>query len=639
MIVEIQKKKQGVSRAHPCAGCSKIQFRKIVLSLFVLLFSLYSSLQAANIKIEATIDKTRVGLNKTFTLTITLAGDGVGQVSLEPEFPKSMDKFCKFLGRGGESSNFQLINGRMSVSKSVQYNFLARAIGKFKIEPITFQAGGKTYQTKTIQLEITKAASSQSRSPSTSNRGQRAIQAENSVDGNLFLKAAVNKKTVYLHEPVIVTYKIYTRVNVTSYSIDKSPNTVGFWEENFELPQQPRLYDEVVNGKRFKVAEIKKVALFPTEIGKKLLDPLVINCDVRVQSRRRSRDFFDNFFDDPFFGRSQRYKIVAAPALTINVLPLPTENRPRNFSGAVGKYTLTAKVDKREVETNESIKFKVRLTGQGNIKILPNPLVTIPPEFEQYGPTSSEKISREDDKIQGSKTFEYVLIPRVAGKKTIQPIEFAYFDLQAKSYKILKTSPIHITTRKGKKGAMAVGTGFTRKEIAILGQDIRYIQQTIPEFTLIGRYFYQSYSFLILFLLPIFVLIGALVYQQRLNKFSGNVAYARFKRANRIATERLKQAKKHMSIETQKKFYAEISKALLSFLANKLNLDEAGIMMDQVQSLLQERKVPEETIHLYLDCLQICDFQRFAPASATPEEMKNFYTQARSAIANLQKII
>lgn len=613
--------------------------KKLLKYVWVILFCLINwspFVSAADIQIQATVDRTQLEVNQIFTLTLEASGADAANVSLQPEFPASMEKFSKFLGRGGESSNIQIINGKMSVSKSVQFNFMATTVGKYTIEPIQVAAGGKTYQTEFFQLEVVKGTAKSRPAPGKTNE---PIAAENSIEGNLFLKAHVNKRTVYQNEPIIVSYKIYTRVNVTSYSINKMPNTAGFWQEDFELPKQPRLTNEVLDGRKYAVAEIKKVALFPTEPGKKEIDPLLINCDVRIQSRRRSRDFFDSFFNDPFLNRTQRYQI-ASPKLTINVLPLPRKNRPQDFSGAVGKFNLSATLDKQAVETNESIKLKIKVSGVGNIKILPNPEVEIPPDFEQYGPTSSENITRKSNQISGSKTFEYVLIPRSAGEKKIKSVEFSYFDVSSKSYKILQTPEFTINVKKGKRDVAATsGRGFSREEIRILGQDIRYIQQGTPRFSRIGHYYYQTAQFYLIFLSPLLLMAGAIFYRQRQNKFSENVAYARYKKANKVASERLKLAKKLMSENRQKEYYAEVSRALLSFLANKLNLDEAGIMTSQVEKLLSERHIKPEIINDYLACLQTCDFQRFAPTNTSLEEMKKFYNEARSAIANLQKAL
>lgn len=605
--------------------------------IFIFLLFLSNLLQAADFRVDASIDRSQVALNQGFVITLEVTGEGTTQVNFQPEFPESMNKFCQLIGRGGESSNFQIINNKVSFSKSIQYTFQAKELGKFQIDPIVVKIGNQTYQSNSFQIEIVKAGTTTPPAGSTP-MTPGSEPSTGGLDENLFLKAVVNKRTVYQNEPVIVTYKIYTRVTVTSYNLEKLPNTTGFWQEEFEMPQQPRLFTEVINGKKFQVAEIRKVALFPTETGKKTLEPLVLNCEVRVQTRRRSTSIFDSFFDDPFFGRTQQVTIANEP-VTINVLPLPLENKPKDFSGIVGRFNLSVTADKNEVEANEAIKLKARLNGEGNIKLLPNPVIELPEDFEKYGPTISEKINRENNKISGSKSFEYVLIPRQAGNRIIKGLTLSYFDLDSKTYKILQTPDIQINIKKGKKDFVSIGPGFSREEIKILGKDIRYIQQSTPEFSLIGQYFYQSPVFLILLFSPLIIMAGAIYYRRRLDVFSENVAYARSQRASKIATDRLKAARKFLAENTQKEFYAEVSKAILSFVANKLNLDEAGIMNSEVLNLLRNKKVNESIIQQYQACLQTCDFQRFAPSKANFDEMKKFYNEAKNVITALQKAL
>jgi len=602
--------------------------------IIILLNSVSLSI-AADLKIVASVDRTTIPLNQKFTLTIELSGEGANDLQQDPAYPESMDNFAMSFGGSSTSQNIQIINGRMSVTRSIQHSFIATKIGNFVIQPISVVYKGKTYSTKPINIEIVKADAQ----PKQPQRQQRSstIRAEDSAENNLFLRAFVNKTKVYQNEPIIVSYKIYFRVNISSYGVSKLPNTAGFWEENFELPQSPQTYEEVWNGQKFMVAEIKKMALFPTGPGKKNIDPMVVDCDVRVRRRARTRDIFD-FFDDPFFGRTVRQRISSIP-ITIDVMPLPEEGKPADFSGAAGYFNLKATVDKTSVETNEAVNLKVQLSGRGNIKILPTPNIDISTDIEQYKPTIYENISRAGNTISGSKTFEYVLIPRLPGVQTIKPIRFSYFDLASKSYKTLVTPEIKITVKKGRKQFVSSGPGFTREEVKLLGQDIRYIEQAIPRFRKTGAYYYQSLSFMLLLIIPLLVMGGAIGYRRYADKLAENVAYARSRKATQIANSQLKHAKKLLNEKTQKEFYSEISKALIGFLANKLNVAEAGMMTEQARQLLAERKVEPQIVSAYFECLQVCDYQRFAPASSRIAQMQSFYQKVKNVIIKLQKAL
>lgn len=611
--------------------------KRIISKLFCLIFLLrfVSMSSSADLKVTTAVNRNVIPLNQQFTLTVELSGEAANKLQGDPGFPPGMEDFAIPLGGSNSSQNIQIINGRMSVTRSIQYRFAASKIGKFVIEPVSIVYKGKSYKSKPINIEIVKAAA-QSQKQQRQRPGTN-ISPEDSIEDNLFLRMFVNKTSVYQNEPVLVKYKIYTKVNINSYGISRLPNTAGFWEEDFESPQSPKTHEQVWNGRKFLVAEIKKMALFPTGTGQKTIDPMIIDCDVRMPRRRRTRDIFD-FFDDPFFGRTVRKRISSLP-LNITVLPLPEEGKPADFSGAVGYFKLSANVDKKAVETNEAINLKIKISGRGNIKMLPAPNLSISTDIEQYTPTIHENISRSGNSISGSKTYEYVLIPRRPGVKKIKPIRFSYFDPNLKSYKTLTTPEILINVKKGKKQFISTGPGFTREEVKLLGQDIRYIERAVPDFRRIGHYYYKSLSFILLLIIPLFIMGGALGYRRYADKLSENIAYARSRKATQIANKQLKHAKKLLKEKTQKQFYSEIAKALSGFLANKLNLEAAGMMADKVQAVLAEKRVDKQVVAEYFACLQTCDFQRFASASSGTEQMQEFYHKTKDVIIKLQKAL
>ncbi|MBC8184499.1 protein BatD [candidate division KSB1 bacterium] len=602
--------------------------------IFFIIACLSTGAFGADIEIKTSVDRTKVGLNQNFKITVDVSGakaDNAGN----PQMP-DISTFAAYMGSSGTSSNIQIINGRMSVSKSHSFTYRAISMGKFTIPGASIKFGGKEYRSKPIHIEVVKAAAQQ---PRTQQRRTQtpATQSSSQVDKNsLYLKVTASKRQVYVNEPVILNYKIYTRVSVTQYGIIKLPNTAGFWAEEYDIGKQPQTHEEIINGQKFIVAEIKRMALFPTDAGKKTIGAMEIECNVRVQQRRRS--VFDSFFDDPFFGRSVR-KLVHSNPVTINVLPLPAENKPSNYSGLVGSFNVNANVDKKQVKTNEAISLKINISGTGNIKMIPNPKVELPTDFEQYSPKVSEKISRNDRGITGSKTFEYVLVARYPGEQKIKPIEFSYFDVRTKKYKTLRTKAILVNVEKSGDQFVTVTSGHSKEDVKYLGQDIRFIQQGIPDFKKIGSQFYKSFYFLIILLLPLIAVGVSYGYRRHLDKISGNVAYARSRKANQMAMKRLSKAKKFLSPNTQKQYYAEVAKSLLGFLGDKLNIPSAGIITDEVEDLMKNKNVKEDVIKQYLLCLKMCDYQRFAPSDAQLEEMEIFFDEAKQAIVSLEKVI
>lgn len=610
---------------------------KSVLSLFrvaLLLLFWSPALFAQDLQINAHVSRNRVGINQQFDVTVELSGAAARQVG-DPTLP-NIEDFAAYLG-SSSSQSVQIINGQMSVSRSITYSFQASSEGKFQIPAFLVNHKGKSYRSDPIQIEIVKSQPQQSR-PGTSRQG-RANESQD-LGELIFLKASVDKSKVYQNEPVIVTYKIYTAVNITSYGVSQLPNTVGFWSEDFSLPDRPPLYNEVVNGRQYRVADIKKVALFPQGPGLKELDPMVVNCEVQLPRRRRQRrDIFDSFFDDPFFSSRTQRKTLRSNTVKIEVLPLPEKGKPADFSGAVGDFSISATVDKSSTKTNEAVTLKVKLSGIGNINILPNPTVDLPADFEVYDPKVSTAINRKGGQIKGSKTFEYVLIPRFPGEQVIRSIPFSYFDLKSKSYKILASEPIDISVAKGDQPLLAAPIGASKEDVRFIGQDIRFIQTRLPEFSRVGPVFYKRVPFYVVLTLPLLAFVAAYGYRKHLDKLSSNVAYARSKKANQMALKRLRQASKKMQECDSKEFFSEVSTALMGFIGDKLNVPAAGLITDDLDTILGKKGVDEKVVANYLGCLKSCDFKRFAPGDSSNGEMKDFFNTAKQAIVTMEKAL
>ncbi|MDZ7292438.1 MAG: BatD family protein [candidate division KSB1 bacterium] len=601
----------------------------VVTAIFVVAAPLYSQ----NVSITASVDRTRIGLNEDFTLVVEVAGDAG-----EPKLP-DMNAFAALAGTSS-SQNIQIINGRFSSSRTYQYTFLARTAGKFTINPVEVEVKGQVYRSQPIEIEIVAGGTSPQTPPGGAGAGRRQQTEPPPPDlaGNLYLEAKVDRARVFQNEPVIVRYKIYTRLNLTSYGISNLPNYSGFWAEDFPMPQQPQTHREVINGLTYLVAEIKKTALFPQSVGRKKLEPLVIECEVQLP-RRRSRDLFEDFFNDPFFARTTRQSISSRP-VEIEVLPLPEEGRPVNFSGAVGSFSIAASVDRAQVKTNEAITLKVRASGTGNIKVLPQPKIDLPSDFEVYAPKVTENLNHDNNQISGSKTWEYVIVPRFEGSHEIKPIPLSYFDPRARTYRTVATAAIPLIVERGAGDYTTVpGSGFSKEDVRLLGKDIRFISKAALPFRKVNEVIYTQPLFLTAMIAPLLALLIAFVYERHQEKLSTNIAYARSRKAGSVAQKQLRTAKKFLQKNDGKAFYAEVQRALMGFLGNKLNVAEAGLITDEVERMLTEKQVSPEVVRAYLDCLHTCDFQRFAPAQTNAREMQEFYEQARRAIEAMEKAL
>lgn len=607
-------------------------FKTWVRAILIALLSVRTVFAADDFSVKAYVDQTVIGLNQQFTLSVELSGKGANSVS-EPQLP-DMDKFASFLG-SGSSQNIQFINGKMSVTKTISYHFTATSAGQFEIGPISVINDNKTYGTDPITIQVTAG----SRQGAARSRQQtRPVQGSGPAEGDLFLRATVNKKKVYQNEPVVVTFDLYTRVNVSSFGLSKQPVTTGFWAEEFPLPQTPQTRSEILEGKQYTVATLKKMALFPMSAGVKTIEPMGVECDVQVR-KKRSRSMFDDFFNDSFFfGQTQR-KALSSKPVKITVLPLPEKGKPADFSGAVGQFKMSSKVDKTEAKTNEAISYKIQISGEGNIRTLPKPDVVFPSDFEVYSPKKTENINREGNTISGQTTYEYVLVPRVAGLQKIKPVQLSVFNPGTKTYETLKTGEVTIHVTKGSEMLSSVPSGLSKEEVRLIGQDIRFIKTEAPVFRRINRILYQNLLFWIVAVVPLLSLAGAWGYRRYLNRLYGDVAYARDRRASRQVKKRFAGARGYLNTDTQKEFYAEIHKGMMSYLGDKLNIAESGMISEEVKKMLSRRGVPELPIETYFNCMETCDLMRFSPSGSDEEQMKKFLRQAEKAVTDMDKRI
>ena len=586
---------------------------------------------AQPLAVATSVNQSIIAVNQQLVFTIELTGAGAQKIG-QPELP-DMGGSLTFLGSGGSSQNISVVNGKMSVSKSYTFYYLAAKPGTMTIPPVRVTYKNRSAQSQPLSLTITASATP----PQASQGKQKSAQA--TAGNKLYLRTIVSKKSVYPNEAIIVTYRIYAAVTVSGYSIAKLPETTGFWVEDVEMPQRPQTREQVINGQRYVTADIKKMTVFPTSPGKRRIGPLSLQCEVKQQSRRRSRDPFDSFFDDAFFGRTVR-QTIASPIVEIDVKPFPKENEPASFSGAVGQFKLNASIDKTDVNTDEAVTLKVTLSGVGNIQLLPKPKVQIPPDFEQYAPTVSQNIDRTNGVISGGKTFEYVLVPRFPGEQRIKPVAFSYFDPKAGTYKTLQTKEIVINVAKGKNQIVrGGGSGLSKEEVKYVGQDIRFIKVESDDYQPIGYRLYKTFVFYVLLFAPLLILAVAFAYRKHLQKLSGNVAYARSRKANAVAMKRLSKVKQLLNEDSQKDFFAEVSNALAGLAADKLNMAKAGLISNELENEFKKRRLDPELTKEYFDLIRFCDLQRFAPSSVKKEEMQESYQTAKKVIINLEKAL
>jgi hypothetical protein len=419
-------------------------------------------------------------------------------------------------------------------------------------------------------------------------------------------------------------------------SISKLPHYQGFWAEELETSSNITFATEVIDGKQYRVGVLKKAALFPTQTGKLEITPFELTVPIQLRRNRNRNNFFDDFFNDPFgFNQTVKYN-ATSNKITINVLSLPTEGKPDSFHGAVGEFTLNADVDKTTAKTNEAVTLKVRLSGKGNLELLEMPELNLPSGFEKYEPKTTENIKKRNI-ISGSKTAEYLMIPRVVGTRMIPPVEFSYFNPTKKKYVTLRSKSFKLNITQGEQLPEVEYAG--KEDVQHLGSDIRFIKTSFEDIYKKEESVLFTTFFWVGGIAPMLILFIAVGWKKRNDKLAGNVALLRYSKAQKVAKNRLKKAKKLMQENNYKEFYTEVSLALFGYLEDKFHIPKAEFTIERAMDELRKSGVEESLINDVKKAAEDCEFIRFAPGAEKSTAMQNMYDQLTTVIIDVEKNI
>ena len=570
------------------------------------------------------------GLNDQFELTFTFEGKEIS--SIRNFSPPSLSNFYVLSGPN-QSTSVQIINGVVSGALSFSYFLRPKKTGKFNIGVASVFYQGKTYRSDPLKIKVIKGSVQPKRR---SNNGGNNISNED-IAQNLFIRATVNKKTVYLGEQVTVTYKLYTRLSIAAQmSISKLPQYKGFWTEELNTSNSFTFTTEVFRGKKYRVGLLKKAALFPTQTGKLTITPFELNVPIRTRNKRRTGNIFDDFFNDPFNQGQMINYDVKSNAVKIKVLPLPDKNVPASFSGTVGNFTMSTSIDKTNIKTNETASLKINIKGSGNVKLLNIPEINIPNGIDKYEPKITEKVYRTGV-ISGIKNAEYVIIPRTPGRKEIAPIVFTYFNPEKKKYITLSSKKFVINVTPGKSIVSSTISGISKENIKLLGEDIHFIKTETNDLFIKQGILLFNYKFWLMAIIPFVLLIGILVWQKKQNKLSGDIRSLRYNKAQKVSKARLKKAKKLLHTKNELDFYSEISLALFGYLEDKLHLSKAEFSLDLAEQVLKEKGINDDLITELRQSVEKCEFIRFAPEKGGADAMNDMFKKSTEVIINIEK--
>ena len=531
-------------------------------------------------------------------------------------------------------SSFQMVNGHTSSSSSITYTYTLYAAksGVYNIPAAHARVGGK--QISSSPAKVTVVGSAQGRGNNSpkmhedDNYQPHMRAAGSAISGrDLFIKVSANKKKVYEQEPILLTYKVYTLVDLTQLE-GKMPELTGFHTQEIPLPQQKSFHIERVNGKPYRTVTWSQYVMYPQMTGKMEIPSITFKGIVVQQNR--SVDPFEAFFNGGS-GYVEVKRNILAPSIKIDVLPLP--QKPANFSGGVGKFNISAQLNKNELKAGDPLSLRIVVGGIGNLKLIKQPVVNFPKDWDKYDPKVTDKTKLTSNGLEGNMIYDILAVPRNQGHYTIPPIELTYYDTSLNQYKTIKTQSFEIEVAKG-DGSRSSVVDYSKDQ----PKDIKDIKKGDAELHSVDNFFFGSVGYLMSLLIPFVAFVALLVIFRKRAIDNADLVKMKGKKANKIATKRLRQANKLMLAGKSNEFYDEVLRALWGYVGDKLNMPAEKLSRENISEKLQSHNVDDNTISKFVSAIDDCEMMRFAPGD--PEgNMNKTFESAMTAIMEIEKVM
>lgn len=599
--------------------------RKLVF-LFILFLTAGSFLKAQTVTFRASAPETVV-MGQQFRLSFVVNAEGKDFRAQE------MPDFEVLMGPSqSKSHSTSIVNGAVSSETTITHTYvlLPKKEGTFTIPPASIKVKNANYTSNGLTIKVLPPDQASKAGESGNNASATGIS-----DKDYFVRMEVAKRSVYEQEGFLVTFKLYAAQPCMLNNL-KFPEFEGFLAQEIELPDKQWVQDHY-DGRNYWTVTLKQSVLYPQRTGKLTIEGGKFDAVIKIRTQRQARSVFDDFFDSGY--QNVNKELRTSPA-TIDVKALPA-GKPASFSGAVGNFTMEAQMTPNQVKTNDAVTVKVKIAGSGNIRLIKNPEVKFPNDFDIFDPKVENNTKTTTAGVSGSKTIEYVAIPRYAGDFEIPAIQFSYFDTRTESYKTLASETFRLPVEKGAdgEGSSPVVSNFSNREsVKYLGHDIRYLKIKSVNFVPVEEIFYGTFMYLMCYLVPAILFIVFFIIYRKQVKENSDLALVRTKKANKMAVRRLKNAGKLLKENNMEAFYEEVLRALWGYLSDKLNISQAELTKDNVENELLKYGVSEVLIKEFLAILNTCEFARYAPAQ-TSDAMDKLYEQTVDAISKMENTI
>ncbi len=529
-----------------------------------------------------------------------------------------------------QQQSYSVVNGHATSSSSITYTYMLMGVknGTFTIPPAHIVVNGNTIASESVKVSVVGNASPGGGGTTfhqdEDDRPKMRSAGSAITNNDLFIRVSANKTHVHEQEPILLTYKVYTLVDLTQLN-GKMPDLTGFHSQEVELPQQKNFHLEQVNGRNYKCVTWSQYVMYPQMTGK-LEIPSITFKGIVVQENRNV-DPFEAFFNGGS-GYVEVQRDIVAPGLTVQVDSLPA--RPSNFSGGVGRFNISAQLETNEVKAGEPVKLRVVVGGTGNLKLLKQPLVEFPSDFDKYDPEVTDKTKLTSNGVEGNMVYDFLAVPRNPGEYTISPVELVYYDTGVNAYKSVKTQEFKITVAPGDGNASV--SDFTDMK----DKDIHPIKKGKATMREADDFFYDSIAYWVWIVVPLLMFVALLAIFRKRALDRADIIKMKAKNANKVATKRLQTANRLMLQGENSLFYDEVLKALWGYVGDKLNMPEEQLSRDNVSEKLSARGVDRQTIDKFIEALDECEYERYAPGDAKGNMNKTFES-AMTAIMEIEK--
>ncbi len=598
---------------------------KIIL-LLVLFQS--NSLFAQEVIFKASAPK-GVVKNEQFRLTYTLNKEGK-----ELRLPSDMDGFEVLFGPSVSSSySTQIINGKSTSQSSFSYTYILSAPeeGSFTIGPASIIVNGSNYKSNSVQINVLPPDKNADKSQSNQNSSNSSSSSTEIKKTDAFIRAIVSKNRIYEQEGFMVTFKLYTTLDVVNFGRIEFPEFEGFLVEELDIPSNQQLQLEHYDGRNYYTADLRKTLLFPQRSGKMTIPSGRLEMVFSVPSGKKISSFF---------GMQEVNVDVKKPMITnpvtISVNALPS-GKPASFKGAVGSFTFKPSISAQKIGANEPITISLEISGTGNQKLIQNPEVEFPTNFELYDPTIENNLTAGPNGLKGTRKIDYLVIPRYEGNYSIPPIEFSYFDINSQSYKTLKSPSYSLTILKGDPSTATASSYVNQQEVRV-EQDIRYIKTEKPTFINTDSFFVGSWGYWLWYVIPFVFLCVFFIFYRKQMKLNTNIVLMRNKRANKVAKRRLKKAESYLKKHDKEDFYSEVLRALWGYFSDKLSIPGSSLTRSNIGVELSNYGVDDALTNEFMKILDTCEFARYAPVESSAA-MDEVYQETSDAIGKMENIL